>query len=67
MDRISIKDFPGFPFPTPPLDIQAEVVEKVYAIRDQLDLLVERAETKLQSLDALRQSLLQKAFAGELT
>ncbi|MBA4350099.1 MAG: hypothetical protein C0427_02480 [Rhodobacter sp.] len=67
VDRLSIKDFPDFGFPTPALEVQEVIVDQVRTLRVQLDFLVERAETKLQSLDALRQSLLQKAFAGELT
>ncbi|MDZ4086948.1 MAG: restriction endonuclease subunit S [Tabrizicola sp.] len=67
VDRLSIKDFPDFGFPTPTLEVQEVIIDQVRILRVQLDLLVERAEKKLQSLDALRQSLLQKAFAGELS
>nr|WP_306264072.1 restriction endonuclease subunit S [Pararhizobium sp. IMCC3301] len=67
VDRLSIKDFPQFLFPTPSQDQQAEIVSRVHAIRNLHDNLLKNAKFKLQDLDDLRQSLLQKAFAGELT
>ena len=51
----------------PPLDEQ----KKIVAILDEafagLDLIVAHTEAKLTDLEDLRQSLLQRAFAGELT
>jgi type I restriction enzyme S subunit len=67
VDRISIKEFPNFPVLLPQPDIQAAVVDQIAKLRDVHDRLVEQAITKLQDLDDLRQSLLQRAFAGELT
>ena len=67
VDRISIKEFPNFPVLLPEPDIQAAVVDQIAKLRDVHDRLVNQAITKLQDLDDLRQSLLQKAFAGELT
>ncbi|WP_342070184.1 restriction endonuclease subunit S [Yoonia algicola] len=46
---------------------QIAVCEKMNALRVTRSELVEAYSKKLQDLDDLRQSLLQKAFAGELT
>jgi len=46
---------------------QIEIVEKLALIRSQVDGLLACYQAKLAQIDALRQSLLQKAFAGELT
>lgn len=54
-------------FPFPPLDEQERLVLKANRISAACDKLVRIAENKIQDLDDLRQSLLQKAFAGELT
>ena len=51
----------------PDLNQQAQVAETLQILRDQTIHLTESYEIKLQDLDDLRQSLLQKAFAGELT
>ena len=51
----------------PDLHEQAQVAETLQTLRDQTIHLTESYEIKLQDLDDLRQSLLQKAFAGELT
>jgi type I restriction enzyme S subunit len=67
VDRISIKEFPSFEFPLPPLDKQRVIVGAVKEIRAEHDSLTEVIETKVTDLADLRQSLLQKAFAGELT
>ena len=67
VDRLSIKDFPQFPFPVPPMEIQDALVEKILGIRSMCDSLIESVDAKLQDTEALRQSLLQKAFTGELT
>lgn len=48
-------------------DDQANVAAKIVSVESRSLELQDRYQTKLRSLDALRQSLLQKAFAGELT
>ena len=67
VDRIMLKQFPSFPFPAPPLEMQRRIIARVAAARSKQDELVALATQKLQDLDDLRQSLLRKAFAGELT
>jgi len=54
-------------FPFPPIDTQRHLVEQAREIEATTSLLLEKFETKLTSLGDLRQSLLQKAFTGELT
>ena len=66
-DNINLKTFETEFFPFPPLDQQLAAVEKLDAIALQRDELEAHYTTKLADLDDLRQSLLQKAFAGELT
>lgn len=56
-----------YPISYPKKDEQREVVQRLDAAKIQCDNAIERYETKFQDLDDLRQSLLQKAFAGELT
>jgi type I restriction enzyme, S subunit len=46
---------------------QAEVAETLQLLKDQTVTLAKAYKAKLSHIDALRQSLLQKAFAGELT
>jgi len=53
--------------PVPPLAIQDVVISRLEEIQDQAARLTSTYFVKLQDLDDLRQSLLQKAFAGELT
>ncbi|AOS24287.1 restriction endonuclease subunit S [Xanthomonas oryzae pv. oryzae] len=53
-------------FPVPPTQIQDEIVrrvEQLFAYADQLEAKVAAAQ---QRIDALTQSLLAKAFRGEL-
>ncbi|PVH30322.1 restriction endonuclease subunit S [Pararhodobacter oceanensis] len=65
--QINIRDVRQITFVVPPLDQQAAMVERIESIANDFDTLVKDYSRKLQSLDDLRQSLLQKAFGGELT
>ena len=67
VDRISIKEFPSFPFPLPDIQSQGQIIEKLHSVRLQHDKILIAAANKLTDIAGLRQSLLQKAFAGELT
>jgi type I restriction enzyme S subunit len=66
-DNINMATFEEATFPFPSISVQINVVEKLSQLAETTAQLATGYETKLQSLDALRQSLLQKAFAGELT
>lgn len=54
-------------FSIPPLEIQEKLVARTKELSLVSDALADAATGKIQSLDNLRQSLLNKAFAGELT
>ena len=49
------------------MDDQKRIAGKINKIRGVSNQLCQTYETKLHDIDDLRQSLLQKAFAGELT
>jgi type I restriction enzyme S subunit len=55
------------PIPFPCAEKRADIVAKADNFSSQTEELKHRYQVSLASLDALRQSLLQKAFAGELT
>lgn len=67
VDRISIKEFPSFPILIPSREKQAEIVSLIENVRKMHDAAVAMVSEKVRDLADLRQSLLQKAFAGELT
>jgi type I restriction enzyme S subunit len=52
----------NFPIPYPPLDIQNQFAERVLAIEAQKA----QAQASLSKAEELFNSLLQKAFSGEL-
>jgi len=55
------------PIPMPDEDSQADIVSKAQQLSAEIEDLEQRYKLTIQDLDDLRQSLLQKAFAGELT
>ncbi|MCL4806459.1 MAG: restriction endonuclease subunit S [Thermoanaerobaculia bacterium] len=52
--------------PTPPLSEQKAIVKKLDALRDEIARLSGMYESKLTALAALKQSLLHRAFTGQL-
>lgn len=50
----------------PPIEIQIKKVQKIKTIRKQISNLEQTYNQKLKSLEELKQSILQKAFNGEL-
>lgn len=67
MDGLNMGIIKELPVELPSLDEQSEVVERLDGLRGRANGLAASAEAKVADLDDLRQSLLQKAFAGELT
>ncbi len=68
VQHINMRDIRGLAVPRFPTKVQQEdISNKVQLLRDETNRLCSAATEKIQSLDALRQSLLQKAFSGELT
>ncbi|MFC1544591.1 restriction endonuclease subunit S [Gemmatimonadota bacterium] len=67
VDRISIKEFPEFPFKLPRLEEQENMVDHLDTLREKILRLESINQRKLAALTELKQSILQKAFTGELT
>lgn len=65
-DNINLATFENAKFPFPTLEQQVRVVDKLDAMTEAVGSLRTRYQQKLADLATLRQSLLQKAFAGEL-
>jgi type I restriction enzyme S subunit len=57
----------AFPTPVPERAVQDRIADELTEMREKVNLLATHYQTQIQDLDDLRQSLLQKAFAGELT
>ncbi|EIL93183.1 restriction endonuclease subunit S [Rhodanobacter sp. 115] len=57
----------SLPVAIPSAEKQREFVSSMNNLSAKIELLVEQAEAKISDLANLRQSLLQKAFSGELT
>ena len=55
------------PVVIPPLEEQKNIVNKLNAMRSQIDRPQQEYIAQLSDIDELRQSILQRAFAGELT
>ncbi|MGO1691534.1 MAG: restriction endonuclease subunit S [Marinobacter sp.] len=66
-DNINLGTFEKEKFPFPPLVVQQQVVANAEELRVMLRELEHIYERKLSALAELKQSLLQKAFTGELT
>lgn len=65
--NLSTRDMAELPMPVPPITKQLEIVESLDSIDARSVQLIAAYERSIVDLDDLRQSLLQKAFAGELT
>jgi len=50
----------------PPLNIQNQIVDKIKELNQNLEELIKEQQSKLTYLKALKASLLDKAFKGEL-
>ncbi|MGB0959576.1 MAG: restriction endonuclease subunit S, partial [Halocynthiibacter sp.] len=64
---INLSDLRKLELPLPTLEIQKEVIREVNQVELSFRKCLTNYQSKLADLDELRQSLLQKAFAGELT
>ena len=64
--HINIRDIKKYPFPLPPFEEQKEIVrqvDKLFALADRLESHYQKAKARV---DKLSQSVLAKAFRGEL-
>jgi type I restriction enzyme S subunit len=64
--HISVQQIKDFPFARPPLTAQRRIADNLEALREWTQHLANIYECKLAALDALKKSLLHRAFAGEL-
>lgn len=65
--QINIKDLRALEFVLPSLEVQRQTTAKVEKLFSQADALKAKYQADLGDLEDLRQSILRKAFAGELT
>ncbi|AFJ03819.1 Type I restriction-modification system, specificity subunit S [Methylophaga frappieri] len=61
--NVSLKTMRNFPVPTPPKELQNQFAERIAIIEQQK----QQAQANLENSEALFNSLLQRAFTGELT
>jgi type I restriction enzyme S subunit len=57
----------AFPVRVPAIEVQAKIMERLNAIQSAAVEIADNIQSSASELDTLRQSLLQKAFSGELT
>ena len=67
MPRANMNIVLEFELPIPPLKKQQEIVSTLDKIKENKEHLLSAYTKKLQALDELRNSVLEKAFRGELT
>ena len=67
VQHVNVKDIRAFKLTAiPSLEIQRAVVAKINMLQEQGDALAAALRRKVAALEALKQSLLQRAFAGSL-
>ena len=65
--RVNLRILKSLEFPMPPLQVQAEVVRKVDQLFAHADRIEQQVNNALACVNNLPQSVLAKAFRGELT
>jgi type I restriction enzyme S subunit len=65
--QINIRDLRKLTFVMPPLSFQSNAIKRLDIIALEIEKLRSLYREKLESLDELKKSILQKAFSGELT
>lgn len=65
--NISSTKIGKMPFPLPPLPEQQRIVKQIESLFSKLDEAKEKAELSLEGFDKRKESILFKAFRGELT
>lgn len=64
---MSVKHLEKIKIPLPTLKVQKDIKSSILDIKKNCNTLMESYEVKLDNLEELKKSLLQKAFSGELT
>ncbi len=67
LPKINQKDLSMIPVPTPPVEEQTEIVRRVEQLFAFADSIEQKANAALARVNNLTQSILAKAFRGELT
>lgn len=67
IQHLSIIDYAKCPLPVPPLDEQVEIVRRIEQLFALADNIEQKANAALARVNNLTQSILAKAFRGELT
>ena len=67
MPNLSNLDLSSFVIYLPTIEKQKEICELINSLSSQIDAVISAYKQKLRSLEELKQSLLNKAFSGELT
>ncbi|MDB4390691.1 restriction endonuclease subunit S [Akkermansiaceae bacterium] len=65
--KLNQKALNGILIPVPPIETQKQIVRSLHSLEEQTKRLQALYTQKLNDLKELKQSLLQQAFAGELT
>ncbi|WP_183059844.1 restriction endonuclease subunit S [Salmonella enterica] len=65
--RINMSDIKSYPIPLPPLQEQHEIVRRVEQLFAYADTIEKQVNSALTRVNSLTQSILAKAFRGELT
>jgi type I restriction enzyme S subunit len=65
--QLTVPMIKEYNLPTPPVEEQNEIVKKLSNLQNQKQKLEAIYQQKLDNLEELKKSILQKAFAGELT
>ena len=65
--QLTVPMMKSYSIPIPTLEIQSQIVDILNNLESKLDEYRLRLERKLDDLEELKKSILQKAFAGELT
>ena len=65
--RINMSDIKSYPIPLPPLQEQHEIVRRVELLFAYADTIEKQVNSALTRVNSLTQSILAKAFRGELT
>ena len=67
MPRANMNEVINFKLPIPSIDIQEEVSVNLSNLKASLEIIISQYEEQLLNIEDLKKSILQKAFAGELT
>jgi len=65
--NVSGKILKKIKFPQPPIEVQNKLIEVMEGMVNNTNQILSAYRTKLQNIEELKKSILQKAFSGELT